>query len=161
MAAGECERCGTQRPWLHRHHVKPKHQGGTDEDGIALLCANCHEDEHGGPMVGQRVRAERRRAKREASVPAETLRRLYVDEGLSVRQIAKKLKTSPSNVHYWLNDYGIPMRAWGRQVQSEAPFDVSRFRELCDEGHSTSEMARQLGVALSTLRYWRFYKGLG
>lgn len=47
-----CENCGVERAYLHRHHVKPRVEGGTDDDGIRRLCANCHEDEHGGPFGG-------------------------------------------------------------------------------------------------------------
>ncbi len=39
-----CERCGEKdMRVLVRHHIKPKSEGGTDENSnIMLLCANCH-----------------------------------------------------------------------------------------------------------------------
>lgn len=44
---GTCADCGTERKHLHRHHLTPVSQGG--EDGpVILICANCHEDRHGG-----------------------------------------------------------------------------------------------------------------
>jgi hypothetical protein len=48
MNSGRCSDCETFRRSLHRHHLKPRCHGGTDKDGIVLLCSNCHEDRHGG-----------------------------------------------------------------------------------------------------------------
>lgn len=48
-----CAKCGIGRRWLHRHHIIPKSQGGSnDSSNILQLCANCHEDEHGGRFGG-------------------------------------------------------------------------------------------------------------
>jgi len=49
---GNCEVCSTFRKWLHKHHEKLQVEGGKDEDGTRLVCANCHEDIHGGPCGG-------------------------------------------------------------------------------------------------------------
>ena len=37
----------------------------------------------------------------------ELLLRLYIDQDLSIRDVAKELKISSSIVHKWLKDYGI------------------------------------------------------
>jgi hypothetical protein len=118
MAAGNCERCGVHRERLHRHHIKPRAEGGTDADGIELVCANCHEDIHGSPF-GQSVRAARRRVKREAAIPAERLRGLYEDGDLTLGQIAERLGTSKSNVQFWMVEYGIPRRKGGPRKGSQ------------------------------------------
>ena len=48
-----CHDCGLKRKWLHRHHLIPKSQGGSNDLGnIIEICANCHEDRHGGPFGG-------------------------------------------------------------------------------------------------------------
>lgn len=48
-----CEECGVARQYLHRHHIVPRYKGGGDEpENIKRLCANCHEDVHGGPFGG-------------------------------------------------------------------------------------------------------------
>ena len=40
-----CPKCKTERLRLHRDHIIPKWQGGSDENNnIQRLCANCHED---------------------------------------------------------------------------------------------------------------------
>jgi len=45
-----CERCGVERPKLHRHHLLPKALGGADDgDNLVRLCSNCHEDYHHDP----------------------------------------------------------------------------------------------------------------
>ena len=52
VQSGTCEICGAERPWLHKHHLKPQVEGGTDDDGVVFICASCHEDVHGGPYGG-------------------------------------------------------------------------------------------------------------
>ena len=52
MKSGNCKLCGVFRKHLHKHHVKPRSKGGTDADGVLMLCANCHEDQHGGTFGG-------------------------------------------------------------------------------------------------------------
>ena len=49
---GFCADCKIHRKALHKHHLKPKSEGGTDADGIIYICANCHEDRHGGLLGG-------------------------------------------------------------------------------------------------------------
>lgn len=52
MPEGNCHDCGTFRKWLHKHHLKLQVEGGTDADGVVMICANCHEDRHAGPCGG-------------------------------------------------------------------------------------------------------------
>lgn len=48
-----CQICAVERRWLHRHHIIPKSHGGSnDPSNLTEMCANCHEDEHGGPFGG-------------------------------------------------------------------------------------------------------------
>ena len=43
--SGHCVKCGVFRECLHRDHIVPKWQEGTEDDSnIQYLCANCHED---------------------------------------------------------------------------------------------------------------------
>lgn len=42
-----CSRCGTTED-LTTHHVVPKAQGGTAEQGVAVLCRTCHAALHAG-----------------------------------------------------------------------------------------------------------------
>jgi hypothetical protein len=83
---GHCHRCGFGPRSLHTHHKIPRSQGGTDDPAnIEHLCANCHEDEHGGPMggsLGNRLaHTPEAKAKRSA-----TFRRLWGDPDYRKRQ---------------------------------------------------------------------------
>jgi hypothetical protein len=43
--SGHCVKCGVFRECLHRDHIVPKWQDGTEDDSnIQYLCANCHEN---------------------------------------------------------------------------------------------------------------------
>lgn len=43
--SGNCALCGTFRKSLHRDHIIPRFEGGSDDDSnLQLICANCHED---------------------------------------------------------------------------------------------------------------------
>ena len=56
-----CDDCGTDRPRLHKHHLKLKALGGTDADGVVFLCPNCHDDrhlEHGTVPLSEEARAK-------------------------------------------------------------------------------------------------------
>ena len=84
-----CEKCGCPRNWLHRHHVIPKSQGGSDDpSNILRICANCHEDAHGGlfggPIGGNpTAHTPEAKAKRRA-----TMRALWDDPEYRARQSA-------------------------------------------------------------------------
>src|SRR5579863_1768858 len=72
-----CQKCGCGRRWLHRHHIVPKSKGGSDDaKNILQICANCHEDEHGGmfggPLGGNRTaHTPEAKAKRSATMRAK------------------------------------------------------------------------------------------
>ena len=44
-----CRVCGWWGPGIERHHIKPKHEGGSDHpNNLAWLCQNCHVLLHSG-----------------------------------------------------------------------------------------------------------------
>ena len=61
---GKCKDCGTFRKSLHKHHLKPRSKGGTDKDGVVYICANCHEDRHGGTYANEVSEKSRKRHSR-------------------------------------------------------------------------------------------------
>ncbi len=68
---GSCVDCGATRTNLHSHHLVPRSEGGgNDPANLVGLCANCHEDRHGGAVGG------RLRGKNKNSVEAREKRRL-------------------------------------------------------------------------------------
>ena len=159
MSAGNCNRCGTFRRWLHGHHIVPRSEGGSDDpSNIEHICANCHEDEHGAPF-GNLIRAQRRRKARETAVPKELLERLYNDEVLSIAQIALRLDTSKSNVQFWMVDYEIDRRGVGRRTRSRP--STATLRELyVDARLSLETIARSWGVSRETVRHWCLADGI-
>src|SRR5436190_608703 len=94
-----CRRCGTERPWLHTHHIKPRCEGGTDEpENLLRVCSNCHEDLHGGPCGGtdrgRLAHTPEARAKKSAS-----LRRYYADP-------ANRERLRANRVEQWSGEKG-------------------------------------------------------
>jgi len=76
----KCADCGIERPSLHTHHIIPRSQGGTGEpSNLVVLCANCHEDRHGGSFgkyvnglsLSHTPEAEKKKS--------ETMRKLWSD----------------------------------------------------------------------------------
>ena len=78
---GICQDCGTFRKYLHKHHIVPKSQGGSDAaDNLVALCANCHEDRHGGSF--HKAVSEKSRNKH-----GKRLRRMWRDPKFRARMI--------------------------------------------------------------------------
>ena len=92
-----CTDCGIDRWKLHRHHIVPKSQGGADDsENVVAICANCHEDRHGGlrtdSLPWQLAHTPEAKAKRSA-----TFRRLWQDPAYRSRMLeARRAKGSHS-----------------------------------------------------------------
>ncbi len=153
MPSGNCSRCRTFRRWLHKHRLKPGVEGGKYEDGnVDLVCANCHEDVHEGPMGGKlRYRKPSKRPSREVMEDGYVVRRL------SVRVLAAELKTAPSNVDLWLRYYEIPRRPTGANLtprQSGSPgYDVLYKRYVVGK-ETLEEIGADYGVSFATVGRW-------
>jgi hypothetical protein len=65
-------------------------------------------------------------------------------EGLSGREIAKRVGLSPSTVCYHLRRLGIPRQRQGR-------YDWAAVQEFYDRGHSISDCQAEFGMARATL----------
>jgi DNA-binding transcriptional ArsR family regulator len=65
-------------------------------------------------------------------------------EGLSGREIAKRLGVTPSTVCYHLRKLGVPSQRQGR-------YDWPAVQEFYDRGHSISDCAAEFGMARATL----------
>lgn len=92
-----CTDCGIERWKLHRHHILPKSQGGGDGDNLVAICANCHEDRHGGPntdtLPWQLGHTPEATAKRSAS-----MLKLWADPEYRTRQHASRVAAqTPEN----------------------------------------------------------------
>ncbi|WMT07796.1 helix-turn-helix domain-containing protein [Natrinema thermotolerans] len=91
---------------------------------------------------------------------ADTLCKLYHDEGLSQREIANRLDTDPSVINDWMQRHGIKSRdrteATQNAVESDAPWtDEDTLRKLyVEERLSQPEIAERLGCSDSTVSNW-------
>ncbi|MCK4818781.1 hypothetical protein KA005_23615 [bacterium] len=79
------------------------------------------------------------------------LKRLYIKESKSIREVAKELNLHPDTVHYWLKKYGIQTRNKSRKSQLVTiPLEEieRKVRELGIRGY-----ARELGISEGTVRH--------
>lgn len=74
-------------------------------------------------------------------------------KGMSLEAIGKEVGKHPSTVSYWLKKHGL--RAAGKDLHApNGAVDPMRLRKLVDAGASIREIADDLGVGYSTVRYW-------
>ena len=82
----------------------------------------------------------------------KTLTRLYVDQGLSIRETAEKLGLHADTIHYHLKRYGIETRGQDKRSQ------LRKIRlEAIEKGvreKGVRGYARELGVHENTLRHY-------
>jgi DNA-directed RNA polymerase specialized sigma24 family protein len=77
-----------------------------------------------------------------------TLRRLYVDEGLSLAATAARLGVVAQTVHNWLVAGGVPRRP--SPAKFRADIDDGEIIQLyTQQGHTAAEIAEQLGCSTS------------
>lgn len=102
----------------------------------------------------QRLGVPRRPARpRRSSRPTDTeLRRLYLERGLSLRQLAERFSVSPQAVRGWLDGAGVPRRGHERRTSSANSADVVA---LYNRGWSGPRIATRFGCSTATV-----YRGL-
>jgi len=82
----------------------------------------------------------------------KTLTRLYVDQGLSVREIASRLGLHPGTIHYHLKRYGIKTRSQAKRSELRKYRLDSLEKGIREKG--VRGYARELGIHENTLRYY-------
>jgi transposase-like protein len=75
-----------------------------------------------------------------------TLRRLYVEDGLSVASIAARLGVAAQTVHAWLVAGGVPRRPSPATLRADID-DGEIIRLYTKQGHTAAEIAEQLGCS--------------
>jgi transposase-like protein len=82
---------------------------------------------------------------------ADTLERLYIDDGLERPEVADRLGCSPSTVDDWLSRHGIC-----KQKTADRPWhDGDELRRLYDDEEMTiRDIAAHFDIATSTVRKW-------
>jgi transposase len=74
-------------------------------------------------------------------------------EGLSLEAIGKRVGKHESTVSYWLKKHGL-VAAGSEKHSPSGKVDPDRLRALVEAGVSIQNMAKELGVGCSTVRYW-------
>jgi hypothetical protein len=62
----------------------------------------------------------------------ETLRRMYVDEGMSAQAIGQTLRAAPKSVLRWLHAAGIEIRGAKPKCVDPRPRDFGRYASVFD-----------------------------
>ena len=97
----------------------------------------------------QRRGVPRRPARpRRSSRPADTeLRRLYLERGLTLRQLAERFSVSPKAVRGWLDGVGVPRRGHGETSSANSADVVA----LYGRGWSGPHIATRSGCSTATV----------
>jgi len=81
-----------------------------------------------------------------------TLKRLYVERGFSIREIANRLKLHPHTIHYHLRRYGIETRPPAKRSALRKIKLETLERNVKKKG--VRGYAGELGIHENTLRYY-------
>lgn len=100
-----------------------------------------------------RTKTERRSAAQRARLPRHTLHRLYVEEDLSIREVARRLAEAPETIRRRLHEEGL-VKVRGNRGRGLAGADRARTAreavwEYLGEGLTATEVAAQLGISTS------------
>jgi len=108
------------------------------------------------------IESRRRQAPATPSLEdVELMKRLYVDERKTQREIADELGCRGENVHYWLHKHGIEGRDGTATEATEQLRDAELLRELyIEEERSTTEIAERLACGSSTVAVWLHRHGI-
>jgi transposase len=79
--------------------------------------------------------------------------RLFLEQGLSLEEIGRRVDRHPSTVGYWVKKHGLEA-VHRTQHAPRGGISRERLAELVSEGHSFAGIARILGVSATTVRHW-------
>lgn len=84
----------------------------------------------------------------------DTMRELYVEQQLSITEIADKFDAGSTTIEKWLDKHGIDKRDFGGKPDDAAYKDPELLRELyVDEGLTRREVADRLDCTMGDVRY--------
>lgn len=81
-----------------------------------------------------------------------TLESLYIEKGLSIREIASRLGLHADTVHYWLKKHGIETKGNAKRSKLRK-YSLPTLEEGIKE-HGVRGYARKLGVHENTLKHY-------
>lgn len=74
-------------------------------------------------------------------------------QGLSLEEIGRRFQKHPSTVSYWMSKYGL--RAVDRQKHAaRGGIELERMKELVEARLSIAQIANEVGLSKTTVRYW-------
>ncbi len=77
----------------------------------------------------------------------------FLDQGLSLEQIGRRVNRHPSTVGYWAKKYGL-RPAHRSKHAARGGIDRDLLVQLTQDGHSLAAIARALGRSPTTVRHW-------
>ena len=83
----------------------------------------------------------------------------FLEEGLSLAEIGRRLGRHESTVAYWMAKHGL-RRTAGSVMRRRRRSVASELEELVDDGLSTAQIGGVLGRAPATIRRWLRKYGL-
>src|SRR4051794_4702942 len=85
--------------------------------------------------------------------------KLFLDQGLSLEEIGRRVGRHPSTVGYWVEKHGLRAVHKDRHA-SKGPIPRQRVAALIQEGATYRFMADAFGVSVATIRHWLKKYGL-
>jgi transposase len=85
--------------------------------------------------------------------------KLFLDQGLSLEEIGRRVGRHPSTVGYWVKKHGLKAVHRERHA-ARGGIPRERLAALIAEGHSLAAIARLLGLSPTTIRHWAKRYGL-
>jgi transposase len=84
--------------------------------------------------------------------------KLFLDQGLSLEEIGRRVGRHPSTVGYWVKKHGLQAAHKDRHA-TRGGLPRDQLAALIEEGATYAFMAETFGVSVTTIRYWlRKYK---
>jgi transposase len=91
-------------------------------------------------------------------VDRESLK-LFLEQGLSLEEIGRRVGRHPSTVGYWVKKHGLVAANQSKHA-ARGGIPREQLAALIEEGHSLSAIGRLLGVSATTVRHWVAKYGL-
>jgi transposase-like protein len=77
----------------------------------------------------------------------------YLAEALSLEEIGRRMGRHPSTVSYWLQKYGLEAVHRSNHL-AKGGIERGVLSELVERGSTIRQMAKDLGVSPTSIRYW-------
>lgn len=84
----------------------------------------------------------------------------FLAQGLSLKEISRRTGRHPSTVAYWLKRHGLKPLGHDRFAPKKSDVTRERLQALVDGGAVLREIADELDLSISTVRYWLGKYGL-